>query len=263
MSGAAGGVAVISGGVGDIGRAIASELAARGMDIAIGDLVSDEDGGRILASIFARVRAAGRRASYQRVDVTDAAAVGAWIAAVERDLGVPRAVVVNAAVVTPRDLLELGAGDWRRDLAVVLDGAFHLAQAGARRMVAARIPGRIVFVGSWAADVPDPAIGAYCAAKAGARMLMKLFASRLAAHGILVNEVAPGYVDAGLSGRMFQADPALRAACVARVPVGALIGAGEVAREVARLCDPELAHITGSVVLMDGGLSLRLPATST
>jgi len=91
-------------------------------------------------------------------------------------------------------------------------------------------------------------------------MLCQCMALSLAPHDILVNEVAPGYVNAGLSGRMFDADPDLRARSIQKVPVGRLIEPDEVARQVAHLCDPGNRHITGSLLLMDGGLSLVSPA---
>jgi NAD(P)-dependent dehydrogenase (short-subunit alcohol dehydrogenase family) len=82
-------------------------------------------------------------------------------------------------------------------------------------------------------------------------------ALELAPQGILVNEVAPGFVDAGLSGRFFREKPGLREQAAARVPIGQLIEACDVARQVAHLCDPANRHMTGSTILMDGGLSLR------
>ncbi|MCZ7647590.1 MAG: SDR family oxidoreductase [Planctomycetota bacterium] len=251
-------VAIVSGGLGDIGRAIAFEFARRGASVAVGDLREPKAASGLLAELESH----GARVRYDRVDVTDSAAVNAWVSAVEAALGAPSLVVPNAAVVTLGQALEFEPAAWARELRVNLDGAFHLAQAAARRLRDLKRAGRIVFVGSWAGHAPHTSIPAYCAAKAGLRMLMKCLAAELAPHGILVNEVAPGWVDAGLSGRLFDANPGSREAARARVPVGRLIEAAEVARQVAHLCDPENRHITGSVLLMDGGLSLVAPASS-
>ena len=87
-------------------------------------------------------------------------------------------------------------------------------------------------------------------------MLTQCLALELAAHGILVNEVAPGYVNAGLSGQFFKQDPALAARSTAAVPVGELIEADEVAAAIAYLCSPAHRNLTGSTLLLDGGLSL-------
>jgi glucose 1-dehydrogenase len=85
-------------------------------------------------------------------------------------------------------------------------------------------------------------------------------AVELAKHDILVNEVAPGYVDAGLSAQLWARNPGSRERAAERVPTGNLIDAAEVARQVAHLCEPDNRHMTGSVLLMDGGLSLVTPA---
>ena len=246
---------MISGGLGDIGRAIALELARRGAEVAIGD-VREESAARDLAE---QVRGVGRKFRYDTVDVASAEQVTAWIAAVERDLGVPTLIVPNAATVTLAGVRDVTAEQWSNELRINLDGAFHLAQAGVLRMLAHKRPGRIVFVGSWAAHAPHSNIPAYCVAKAGLRMLCKCMAADLAADGILVNEVAPGYVDAGLSAEIWAKHPGAKENAAKRVPTGQLIDAADVAAQVAHLSDPANRHMTGGVLLMDGGLSLVTP----
>jgi NAD(P)-dependent dehydrogenase (short-subunit alcohol dehydrogenase family) len=249
-------VAIISGGLGDIGRAIALELARRGADVALGDIRPAPDA----AETRAQINAQGVRCRYDRVDVSVADEVSGWFAAVEQDLGVANVIVPNAAIVTVASALDLLPAQWSRELQVNLTGAFHMAQAGAARLRHHNKPGRIVFIGSWAAHAPHPSIPAYCCAKAGLRMLCKCMALELAPHGILVNEVAPGYVDAGLSASLWKTNPGARAKAAERVPTGELIEAGEVALQVAHLADPGNRHMTGSTLLMDGGLSLVTPA---
>jgi glucose 1-dehydrogenase len=250
-------VAIISGGLGDIGRAIGLELARRGASIAIGDVRSNDDATGTLNSI----RDFGVRATYDRVDVSDAAAVEAWVAAVEDELGPATLIIPNAAIVTLLGIRDITPEQWSRELRINLDGAFHLAQAAAKRLLQLKRPGRIVFIGSWAAHAPHNALPAYCVAKAGMRMLCKCMALDLAPAGILVNEVAPGYVDAGLSASVWTKNPEARDKAAQRVPIGALIDAADVAQQVAHLCEPDNRHMTGSVLLMDGGLSLITPAT--
>ena len=257
-------VAVISGGLGDIGRAIAVELARRGADVAIGD-VRDESAARpsrapSSGGFADQLRDLGVRFRYDVVDVANAAQVAEWVATVERDFGVPTLIIPNAATVTLAGVRNVTAEQWSNELGVNLDGAFHLAQAGALRMLAHKKPGRIVFVGSWAAHAPHNNIVAYCVAKAGLRMLCKCMAVELAGDGILVNEVAPGYVDAGLSAGIWAKNPGAKENAAQRVPTGQLIDAAEVAAQVAHLCEPANRHMTGSVLLMDGGLSLVTPA---
>jgi len=248
-------VAIISGGLGDIGRATAMELARWGAHVAIGDVLPHEDASAALDQI----EQLGVRSRYDRVDVSDAEEVSNWVSAVERRLGVASLIIPNAATVTAAGIRDISPQQWTRELHINLDGAFHLAQIGALRLLDRKSPGRIVFVGSWAAHTPHVHIPAYCVGKAGLRMLCKCMALDLAPHGILVNEVAPRYVDAGLSARLWKQQPALRQRSIDHVPTHQLITADEVARQIAHLCDPENRHMTGTVILMDGGLSLAGP----
>lgn len=241
-------VAVVSGGAGDIGRAIARHLKDAGARVAIGDV--------------APARSVSRQARglhYTEVDVANPAAIARWLTRVEHDLGVPDIIIPNAAIVESTGPLRLTAASWRRTLDVNLTGAFTVAQLAAQRLVAAKRPGRIIFIGSWAAHAPHPQITAYCAAKAGLRMTMQCLALELAPHGIRVNEVAPGKVDAGLSKRIFDAKPGLRERARREVPLQSLLEADDVARGVMYLCGRDNRQMTGSVLLMDGGLSLVRP----
>lgn len=245
-------VAIISGGLGDIGRAIALELARRGADVALGDVLDEADAHPILRQI----RALRRNCRYDRVDVRDADAVYRWVEAVEAELGAATLIIPNAAVVHLTNIRELTPTIWRDELSVNLDGAFHLAQAATQRLLSAGKTGRVVFIGSWAGHAVHKHIPTYCVSKAGMRMLCQCMAAELAPHGIYVNEVAPGYVDAGLSGRFFKEDPEVKRQSRARVPSRQLIEPEEVACQVAYLCEPRARHYVGATLVMDGGLSL-------
>lgn len=255
----AGQTAIISGGLGDIGRAVALELASRGAAVAVGDVLDPDDksAGERIATLLDQVGEHGVLARYDRVDVTDPEAVRQWVSHVEEDLGLPTLVIVNAGVVTFKSIRKLAHADWRRDLSVNIDGSFNLSQACARRLVKVQSPGRIVFLGSWVGRVPQRHIPAYCVSKAAVRMLCKVMALEFASEGILCNEVAPGLVDGGLSALRFKADPSLRQRGRQHVPTHELITPGQVAFEVAHLCDPRNIHMTGTVSLIDGGLSLQ------
>ncbi len=249
-------VAIISGGLGDIGRAVALELARRGAFVAISDVRPSSHANEFLEAI----RSLGVRARYDNVDVSSATEVATWIRNIESEFGVPTLIIPNAAIVTLKGVRSVTPEEWLRELSINLTGAFHMAQSAAMRLLDAKKPGRIVFIGSWAAHAPHPNITTYCVAKAGLRMLCKCMALDLAPAGILVNEVAPGYVNAGLSAQLWAKTPGSREKAAERVPTRELIEPHEVALEVAHLCEPENRHTTGSVILMDGGLSLVTPA---
>lgn len=248
-------VAIISGGLGDIGRAVGRELAALGADISVGDILDVEHASTYLAEIAGL----DRRVQYAKVDISDAVAVEQWIANVEETLGSPTLIICNAAIVLIGGALTISVDNWARILHVNLDGAFFLARAAAARLIERQMSGRIVFLGSWAAHAAHPQIIAYSVAKAGLRMLCKCMALELAKHDILVNEVAPGYVDGGLARLWYSEHPASRVKNTTLVPLRRLINPDEVAIEVSHLCDPTNRHMTGSTILLDGGLSLVAP----
>src|SRR5258708_17373660 len=150
-------VAVISGGLGDIGRAIGRKLAALGADIAVGDILDAKHAPIHLAEIAAL----GRRSQYTRVDISDAKAVEEWMDNVERTFGTPTLIICNAAIVSIGNTLTIDTDAWARTLHVNLDGAFFLARTATARLVKHQIPGRVVFMGSWAAHTPHPQIVAY------------------------------------------------------------------------------------------------------
>lgn len=251
-------VAIISGGLGDIGRAIGLAAARDGHHVAIGDIAPAAEAAGLLRDL----RSLGVKACYHRVDVANPRATERWVAAAARLLGPPTLCVPNAAISTPKPLLDLTPAEWRREFSVNLDGTFHLARAAARAMIRAARPASIVFIGSWAGHTPHPEIPAYATTKAALRMLMQSLAAELAPHGIRVNEVAPGYVNAGLSAKILRERPGLAKSCRRRVPLGTFIEPAEVAEEVLHLSVPRNRNITGATLLIDGGLSLGPLATS-
>ncbi len=245
MSGWTDELALVTGGAGSIGGAIVAHLSALGARVAWCDRDADP-------SVTARSRA-------DRVDVTSSSAVDRWVDTVAAAWGPPSIGIVCAGISRAGHLATLSDRDWREVMAVNLDGAFFTARAIIRQMRAAKRGGRLVFVGSWAAHAPHPHIGAYSASKAGLRALMQTLALEHAEEGILVNEVAPGIVDAGLSAALFARDPALRQRTTAAIPLARVATPADVARDVTFLASPENTQTTGAVLVSDGGMSLATP----
>lgn len=245
-------VSIVSGGLGAIGSATVQAMARYGADVAWCDVHPVERASKLLNE----VRSAGRRGLYTQVDISDAASVNAWLLEVGSKLGTPTLIILNAAVVDLSAWQELTPDTWRRVLSVDLDGAFYIASHSTKTLVEHGLPGRVVFLGSWAAEHVHLQIPSYCVAKAGIRMLSKCMAGALAPHGILVNELSPGFVGAGLADQFPDSVGNRHEASRSLVPTGHLITPDEVAAQVVQLCHPENRHMTGSTLLMDGGLSL-------
>lgn len=243
---------IISGGLGDIGRAMAIEFVKHGAHVAL-------CGSRpvtVATEFLESMKQYPVSCTYHQVDVTDAKAVQDWVMEIENSVGVPDIIIPNAATVTLAGIHEVTPEQWSRELRVNLDGAFHLAQSATARLLHHKKTGRVAFIGSWAGYTPHVHIPAYCVAKAGMRMLCKCMALELAPHDILVNELAPGYVAAGLSGDIWEKNPEAGEAALKKVPIKRVMSAEEVAEQVIFLCHPNNIHMTGSTILMDGGLSL-------
>ena len=260
MSGAnrplSGETAVVSGGLGDIGAAVVRALTDAGAAVAVCDVVPSREG----ASRAAGLVRGGEVVRYDQVDVRDADAVEAWIADVTSAIGPPTLAVPAAATVTSARATDITPQQWSDELRTDVDGAFFVVRAVIDRLLAARRTGHIVFIGSWAAHRPHPHVPAYSTAKAALRMLCQCLALEYAAAGILVNEVAPGLVNAGLSKKAFEADEQLRRRSHRAVPLGRMLSPDDVAREVVHLCTT--TTMTGSTVIVDGGLSLPTPLTA-
>ncbi|MHA4808958.1 SDR family NAD(P)-dependent oxidoreductase [Flavitalea flava] len=248
-------VVLISGGLGDIALATALAFGREGARIALSDIHAGDAAGARLELLQKEEIAF----LYHQVDIGDAAAVNRWVAAVDQAWGRIDIALVNAATITQKSIADITAAQWQAEIQVNLNGAFYLAQQAAIYFSARKIKGNIVFLGSWAAHAVHPHIPAYSVAKAGIRMLCQCLALEFADRDIRVNEIAPGYVNAGLSKAVWNQRPSLAEEARLKVPLGRLIEAGEVAGQILWLCQEENRHVTGSCLLMDGGLSLLRP----
>jgi 3-oxoacyl-[acyl-carrier protein] reductase len=235
-------VAVVTGGSRGIGRAIATALHGAGAKLAI--LGRDE------ANATAAATALGHAARGYRCDVAVAADVEQALAAVERDLG-PVDVLVNNAGITKDNLLfRIAEADWDAVLDANLKGAFLLTKLAARGMIKRRW-GRIVNIASVVGLIGNKGQANYAASKAGLIGFTKAVAKELASRNVLVNAVAPGYIDTEMTQAISdEAKQALQAA----IPLGRLGAAAEIAGAVLFLASDFASYITGQVLVVDGGM---------
>lgn len=249
-------LALVTGGRRGIGAAIAVELAEQGFDIAISDI--DPAGAeQTLEAVAAR----GARARFFLSDLAQVQAHAALVQAIG-DWGGPIALLVNNAGVSAQrrgDLLDVDPGAFDAVLGVNLRGTFFLTQAVARQMLQAPAesvahPRSIVTLSSVSAEMASVERGEYCISKSGLRMLSKLFALRLAAAGVGVFEIQPGIIRTPMTASV-AAQYAERIGG-GLVPMQRWGEPEDVARAVAVLAGGRLAFASGSVLHVDGALSV-------
>jgi NAD(P)-dependent dehydrogenase (short-subunit alcohol dehydrogenase family) len=236
--------AVVTGGAGDIGRAIAARLAAGGWKPVLVDLSAEA----VAAAAAAIPGAEGHTA-----DVTDEAAVEAIFDKLD---AAPDLLVNNAGIGRFGPLHELSTADFRKVIEVNLVAPYIVAKAAAKRMIA-RGSGNIVNITSINAVTAGPGAGAYPAAKAGLAKLTEQMTQEWGPLGLRVNSVAPGFIDAGISTPFYK-DPKVRALRAGAVPGRRLGLAEDIAEAVFWLASDASSYVNGHQLVVDGGVCVSL-----
>ncbi len=235
--------ALVTGGSGDIGRAISQVLIDDGHRVGLLDV--DE------TKVMTAANELG--ATGLVADVTDEPAVER---ALEAFGAVPDVVVNNAGIGRFASLLEMPIETFRHQLDVNLTGAFIVARAAAKGMVE-RGSGVILNITSINAITTGPGTGSYPAAKAGLAKLTEMMALEWGPLGVRTNAIAPGFIDAGIS-TPFYADPAVRAARGGAVPSRRLGLSEDIANAVSYLASDKASYVNGHHLVVDGGVSVSL-----
>jgi NAD(P)-dependent dehydrogenase (short-subunit alcohol dehydrogenase family) len=240
----AGKVAIVSGGSHGIGRAIAAGFAADGGQVLIADLAPPDffAGNPQVAGITG--------------DIAEPGFAGRVLDAAVSRFGKADVLVNDAASYPDGTLLDMPAAAWERVFAVNVTGTFLLTQAFARHCAArGATEAAVVSISTGSARSPRPGGAAYAASKAAVETMSKVFAMELGPLGIRVNVVAPGYIDVrGWSDAYPDRAPdGLRAALVSSIPLGRAGDPRDIANAVLFLASAQAAHITGTVLEVDGG----------
>lgn len=243
-------VAVVTGGARGLGYSIAEALAAQGCPVGLLDVLPDVgDSARRLAT------ERGVATAHAVTDVTDAGSVAEAFATVTADLGTPRVLVTAAGITVWNDTVDVSPEEWRRVMAVNLDGTFYALQAFARGLLADGAPGSAVLVASMSGSiVNEPQHQAsYSASKAAVSMLAKATAVEWAAHGIRVNSISPGYFLSQMTRQFTEANPELAAQWVSRIPMGRMGEPADLHGLVSFLASDASAYLTAQDLVIDGG----------
>jgi NAD(P)-dependent dehydrogenase (short-subunit alcohol dehydrogenase family) len=242
----AGEVVLVTGASSGIGRHFAELLAAAGAKVAAIARRADR-----LEELAREIEACGGRCLALAGDVTKQDSIKETIAAAEERLGPVSILVNNAGVVVSKPLFEHTEADWDYVVDTNLKGAWLAAREFAHHLVEKKRPGRIINISSVLASRTIGRVPAYCAAKAGLTHLTHVLAMELARYGILVNALAPGYVETDFNREYFQTEAGK--ALIGRIPLRRLGQAPDLDGALLFLASPASAYVTGAVIAVDGG----------
>ena len=242
--------AIVTGGGQGLGARIVQRLHAAGFNVVVADIADDA-----ASELAARLDPTGATATAANLDVRDQAAFERVLAMATARWGSVEALVNNAAVTIARPVLDISPEEFDAVLAVNVRGTFVGSQVFGRYFKTQGY-GRIVNMGSLAAQNGGAATGAHYAASKGAILtLTKVFARDLASSGITVNAVAPGPLDLPNVHALLPADKL--AVMIGTIPVGQLGDPGFIADVVALLASREASSVTGATFDLNGGLFMR------
>jgi glucose 1-dehydrogenase len=244
--------AIVTGASSGIGAATARRLGAEGCSVCV-NYYSDREQDAAVAVVKAVEDAGGRGIAVQ-ADVGDEDGVKAMVSRAVEAFGGIDLLVNNAGIEKRIPLLEMSLGDWEQVLRTNLTGAFLCLREAGRAMVQAG-GGVVVNMSSVHEFIPWPGFAHYCASKGGMKLLMETAARELAAKKIRVVNIAPGAIVTPIN-RFVLDDPEARRAVESEIPLGRMGDPEEIAAAVAWVASDQASYVTGTTIVVDGGMSL-------
>jgi 3-oxoacyl-[acyl-carrier protein] reductase len=235
--------ALVTGASGGIGGAIARQLHAQGARVVLT--------GRRLEALEQLADELGDRTAIERVDLVEPDAPDRLIKAVEQQ-GALDILVNNAGLTRDNLALRLKDEDWQIVLEVDLTAGFRLIRSALRGMLRRRF-GRIISITSIVAVTGNPGQANYAAAKAGMIGMSKALAAEVAARGITVNCIAPGFIETAMTAALGEEQ---RARLLQQIPTGRLGNGADVAAAAGYLASMEAGYVTGQTVHVNGGMAM-------
>lgn len=244
--------AIVTGASSGIGRATALRLGREGADVCI-NYYSDKESGDAEAVVKA-VAEAGGKAIAVRADVGDEGAVNAMVARAAEAFGGVDLLVNNAGIEKQAPLLEMSLELWSSVLATNLTGAFLCMREAGKVMVRGG-GGVIVNMSSVHEFIPWPGFAHYCASKGALKLLAQTAARELAGKRIRVVNIAPGAIATPINDFVLD-DPEAKHAVESEIPLGHMGQPEQIAAVVAWAASAEADYVTGTTIVVDGGMSL-------
>jgi 2-deoxy-D-gluconate 3-dehydrogenase len=239
--------ALVTGAGRGIGRAVALGLARAGADLGLVARTESE-----LNAVADQVKEIGRRAVVAAADLTATADIPALVAGLAGQMGGIDILVNNAGINIPQDSVDVTEAAWDSVMAINLKSCFFMAQSVGKIMIDQGRGGRIINMTSQTGSVALIKRAAYCASKAGLNLVTKVLAMEWGPHEILVNAVAPTFVETEMTRPML-ADRQFRQYALAKNVLKRFGTTDDVAGAVIYLASPAAGLVTGHILLVDAG----------
>jgi len=243
-------VILVTGSSQGIGAGIALRLAQEGADIVVNYHSHPEEAD----DVKGKITALGRRALSVGADLSTVAGTAKLVSDAVAGLGRIDILVNNAGVEKNASFWDATEQDFDLVLNTNLKGPFFLTQAFVRHLQARKSGGKIINISSVHEELPFPHFTSYCASKGGLKMMTRNLSIELAPLGITINNVAPGAIETPINTKLMN-DPAKLKALLDNIPLDRLGQPGDVAGAVAFLASSDADYITGTTLVVDGGLT--------
>lgn len=244
-------IALVTGGSRGIGRGICLAMAQAGANVAVNYVSSEQEAEQVVQEI----KNLGRQAISVRADVSQKKEVEFMVDEVIKQLGKIDILVNNAGILSYAPFLEMTEEIWDKMIAINLKGQFLVAQAVAKKMVAQKLPGKIINIASIASGqigTGFPNLAHYCASKGGIVALTEAMALELSPQNINVNAIAPGAIETDMT-KMMTMDEKTKQGMLLRIPKGRMGKPEDIAAMAVFLASDEADYCTGATFYVDGG----------